>query len=44
VANIQRARELHPEEQPIGGNKGYLVKDGRTTFEGIVDIRVVPAE
>ena len=44
VTGIQRARDLQPSEQPLGGNKGYLIKDGRPTFEGIVDIRVVPAE
>jgi uncharacterized membrane-anchored protein YhcB (DUF1043 family) len=31
-------------EQPFEGNAGFLIKDGKSTFEGLVDIRVVPAE
>ncbi|HAJ56428.1 MAG TPA: hypothetical protein DCL35_01515 [Candidatus Omnitrophica bacterium] len=30
--------------QPIVGNGGFLIKDGRPTLNGVVDIRVVPAE
>lgn len=30
--------------EPFKGNAGFLVKDGKSTFEGLVDIRVVPEE
>ncbi len=31
-----------PEQEP--GNGGFIVRDGHSTFEGIVDIRVLPAD
>lgn len=29
---------------PTEGNMGFFIKDGKSTFDGIVDIEVVPAE
>mgnify|MGYP001427327861 CR=1 FL=1 len=31
-------------DEPLKGNAGFLVKDGKSTFEGLVDIRVMLEE
>jgi predicted RNase H-like nuclease (RuvC/YqgF family) len=31
-------------DEPLKGNAGFVVKDGKSTFEGLVDICVVPEE
>jgi hypothetical protein len=40
----QDERTLLPVATPAEGNEGFVIRDGKSTFSGLVDIQVLPAE